>query len=84
MILVHCSCGQVLRASTGFAGKKVTCASCRRAITIPLAPTPLGNAATVQDVDGMIALHEAQSIPPARRLQTRQPDGSASSSAAND
>ncbi len=38
MISVTCVCGQVLRASDAFAGTKVTCPSCRNAVTIPFPP----------------------------------------------
>jgi phage FluMu protein Com len=40
MITVTCVCGQVLRASDAFAGTKVTCPSCRKAVTIPSPPQP--------------------------------------------
>lgn len=37
MIVVACSCGQVLRASEAFADTKVTCPGCRKAVHIPSA-----------------------------------------------
>ncbi|MCS6978136.1 MAG: hypothetical protein NZM31_14170 [Gemmatales bacterium] len=39
MIVVTCPCGQVLRASEAFAGTKVTCPRCRKAVTIPATPS---------------------------------------------